>query len=63
VVVDTNGDLTPDTRLPGTSNFWSGRSADDFTSGLIGPCCETCHAAEGHWHCYYPSNCYPVICE
>jgi hypothetical protein len=28
VVVDTNGDLTPDTRLAGTSNFWPGWSPD-----------------------------------
>lgn len=55
-VVDTNGDLAPDTPLPGTSNFSPGKSPD-LTKALIGDgscaCRETCHAAEGHEHCYY----------
>ena len=68
VAVDTNGDLTPDAVLPITSNFAPGRSPDELSSteasfGNIGPCCETCHAADGEQHCYYPSNCYPVVCD
>jgi hypothetical protein len=34
VTVDTNGDLTPDTLLPGTSNFLAGQSPDRLH------CCE-----------------------
>jgi hypothetical protein len=62
VVVDTNGDLTPDTALPGTSNFAPGRSPVNRTLNKavvdINGCCPTCHAAEGHEHCYVPYNCY-----
>jgi hypothetical protein len=66
VVVDTDGDLTPDALLPGTSNFAPGRSPVKLTSdkyGDIGPCCEECHTyEEDKAHCYYPSGCYPVMC-
>jgi hypothetical protein len=65
VVVDTDGDLTPDTRLSGTSNFAPGRSPVDVTFGAseIGGCCIQCHAYEDDKeHCYYPSNCYPIMC-
>jgi hypothetical protein len=66
VVVDTNGDQTPDTRLPGTSNFAPGRSPVDRTFGAyedIGGCCEQCHAYEEEkQHCYFPSGCMPMIC-
>lgn len=66
VVVDTNGDLTPDTRLPGTSNFAPGRSPIDLAVGGygdIGGCCVQCHAYEEEKeHCYYPSGCYPIEC-
>ena len=52
VFVDTNGDLTPDTLLPGTSNFAPGlspiRSMTDESDG----CGLTCHATEGEQHCY-----------
>lgn len=65
-VVDTNGDLTPDTRLPGTSNFLAGLSPDRVMTGNnIGPCpCEPmCHTYEGEEHCTFPSGCYRVVCE
>ncbi len=53
VLVDTNGDLTPDTLLPGTSNFSPGQSPNRSTTNKWGGGCgSTCHAAEGHQHCY-----------
>lgn len=49
-VVDTNGDLRPDTRLPGTANFMAG-----YPSGLrsitAAGCYCTCHTEEGERHC------------
>lgn len=55
-VVDTNGDQVPDTLLPGTSNFAPGRSPSLLTTTKSWGCptCAqyTCHAAEGHEHCY-----------
>ena len=58
MVVDTNGDLTPDTLLPGTSNFLPGWSP--ITAGLtIGGRCQTCHAADGEMNCYFPSGSFP----
>jgi hypothetical protein len=68
VVVDTNGDLTPDTLLPGTSNFAAGRSPENRTLNKLyddpyTPCCPTCHAADGHEHCYYPYNCMSFCIE
>lgn len=64
VVVDTNGDLSPDAQLPGTSNFTPGWSPENSALGkpLIGGCCQVCHTSEGELHCYYPSNCYPMPC-
>jgi hypothetical protein len=53
VLVDTNGDLTPDTQLPGTSNFLPGLSPNHPTTKSGGGC-YTCHAAAGHEHCWYP---------
>ena len=64
-MVDTNGDLRPDTKLPGTSNFAPAVPPElAAAEGLIGACpCEpTCHLASGEEHCYYPTDCYPVIC-
>jgi hypothetical protein len=65
VIVDTNGDLTPDTLLPGTSNFAPGRLPEDLTlnKNEIGGCCASCHEADGEEHCFYPSNCYPIMCS
>jgi hypothetical protein len=69
VTVDTNGDLRPDTQLPGTSNFSPGLPPELITSGFGGggigacPCEPTCHATSGEQHCYMQTdNCYPVIC-
>ena len=61
VQVDTNGDLTPDTLLPGTSNFSPGFSPDRLTlnKGFEGNCpsCPQmeCHDGSGEMHCYYPT--------
>jgi hypothetical protein len=54
VFADTNGDLLPDTLLPGTSNFapgWSPRGA--VTKGWGCVQCEppVCHDADGCQHC------------
>lgn len=46
VVVDTNGDLTPDTLLPGTSNFSPGRSPNLPADKATCTCCPSdvvCH--------------------
>jgi hypothetical protein len=57
IVVDTNGDLSPDTRLLGTSNFAPGWSPNGFVSktGCTYPkrLCEPeiCHDADGEMHC------------
>lgn len=58
LVVDTNGDLKPDTRLSGSSNFATGQSADLFGSDKYEEPCPrcspvVCHEAEGCQHCYY----------
>ncbi len=55
VTVDTDGDLIPDTSLPGTSSFLAG----EYCS-----CCppEQCHANEGHQHCFFPPPCGMSCC-
>lgn len=63
VNVDTNGDLSPDLVLPGTSNFLPGQT----TPSLIDNGCPTCrrmecHDYQGEQHCYYPST-YPYDCQ
>jgi hypothetical protein len=63
VVVDTDGDLTPDTQLTGTSNFAPGQLPKALTSSdkvELGSCCVTCHTDPETWkqHCTYPSYCY-----
>ena len=62
-VVDTNGDLTPDTLLPGTSSFSPGQSPERLFNASGGSCCSewTCHSGDGEEHCYYPSP--PPGCE
>ena len=70
VIVDTNGDLTPDTLLPATSNFSPGSSPDYFMSkyyygGCPDPCTmgiPTCHTdpSTGKEHCTYPT--WPYYC-
>lgn len=57
VFVDSNGDLTPDTLLPGTSNFLAGISPSLVPNGSMtnksgGGCGMTCHAYEDKQHCY-----------
>ncbi|HVR96361.1 MAG TPA: hypothetical protein VMW27_07095 [Thermoanaerobaculia bacterium] len=61
VVVDTNGDLAPDTRLPGPSNFLPGLSPDKALN-LPGSCCSeyVCHTdSTGKQHCSWtiPPGC------
>jgi hypothetical protein len=66
--VDTNGDLTPDTLLPGTSNFSPGVSPGRRALYKFGDCpaCPefVCHAADGEEHCYYdvPPDCWINVC-
>ena len=50
-VVDTNGDLRPDTRLPGTSNFTAGYPPEGLDLMIAPGCYCSCHAAEGEYHC------------
>jgi len=69
VLVDTDGDQTPDTLLPGTSNFSPGSSPDLFGAKLAcpDPCADTCHLdpSTGKIHCttpFWPSNCPRTVC-
>ncbi len=50
-VVDTNGDLKPDTRLPGTSNFTAGYPPEGLRSMTAAGCYCTCHEGNGEHHC------------
>jgi hypothetical protein len=68
VLVDTDGDLTPETLLFGTSNFWPGWSPDGRTQQQKG-CIEceprSCHIPDGDTkeHCTGPIvACYPYNC-
>jgi hypothetical protein len=66
-VVDTNGDLKPDTRLFGTTNFAPGWSPDGIKGVVAAGCtlCEPggCHANDGCEHCTGPVYaCYPANC-
>jgi|SRR5882724_3289477 len=58
IVVDTDGDMIPDTKLAGTSNFAPGWSPDGFTSLVPKSCIqcepETCHTDSGEQHCTGP---------
>lgn len=66
VVVDTNGDLIPDTQLLGTSNFAAGWSPEEVAvkAGSCSMCePEMCHANNGEQHCTGPTYaCYPYNC-
>ncbi len=58
-VVDTNGDLRPDTWLPGTSNFTAGvppKGLQSISSPKVGDCYCTCHSASGEDHCTMVSS-------
>jgi hypothetical protein len=60
VSVDTDGDLTPDTLLPGTSNFMAGQSPDrSMSNNSSCSCCpeQLCHADDGEEHCNYLPMC------
>lgn len=50
-VVDTNGDLRPDTRLPGTSNFMAGVPPQGLRPINAKECYCTCHEDSGEQHC------------
>jgi hypothetical protein len=49
-VVDTNGDLRPDTRVPGNSNFMAGYPPGIRSINAAGCYC-VCHRDEGKYHC------------
>lgn len=57
-VVDTNGDLVPDTRLPLASNFLAGATPDRVIASEACSCCPSpvCHIdpANGKEHCTTP---------
>jgi hypothetical protein len=76
VIVDTNGDLIPDTPLPNPSNFLAGSSPNRLTlnkweasADCPDPCAgPTCHTDPyGEEHCTYPTwpyYCgYPTYCQ
>ena len=65
VLVDTDGDRSPDTYLPGSSNFIAGQASltplHQKPGLAVGAYTEGggqyyCHAAEGHQHCYWLCN-------
>jgi len=62
-VVDTNGDLRPDTWLPGTSNFTAGIPPQGLRSSRLEKweCYCTCHEEQGEQHCTMVST-GPVHC-
>jgi hypothetical protein len=70
VVVDTNGDQTPDTLLFGTSNFWPGRrllvstarKAEEKGEDCI-ECPLECHDDDGDTHCTMYEVCPPYWCQ
>ncbi|HEY0553723.1 MAG TPA: hypothetical protein VGG20_05615 [Thermoanaerobaculia bacterium] len=59
VKVDTNGDLIPDTLLPGTSNFSAGQLPEFFLAKQACSCCPTqsCHTLSGQYHCVAGPSC------
>src|SRR5262249_517295 len=62
VTVDTNGDLIPDTLLPGTSNFAGGQTPGRSRVKSTTPSCsccpdEYCHADAGQEHCNFLPMC------
>jgi hypothetical protein len=60
VFVDTDGDLTPDALLPGSTSFSAGQSPGRAKiGGGSCSCCpeQTCHADAGQEHCAYLPMC------
>lgn len=62
VLADTDGDRSPDTYLPGTSNFTAGQSSHPVSSRkpnlAVGASYQyTCHDGDGCRHCYCTINC------
>jgi hypothetical protein len=72
VIVDTDGDLVPDSSLPAVSNFSPGSSPDRRSLNKLmaecpDPCAESCHTdpSTGKQHCTAPprsSNCPLMPC-
>jgi hypothetical protein len=71
VVVDTDGDLIPDTQLPGRSSFVGGPLTKHSSVNKIGTLCPdpctgmVCHDGGGEMHCYYatqPPDCLAMEC-
>jgi hypothetical protein len=64
LTLDTDGDLTPDALLPGTSNFLAGQAPDGswMNKGTACSCCPMeaaplCHSDDGHLHCTTMPQC------
>ena len=68
VVVDTDGDLIPDTPLPNPSNFLAGSSPNRLTLNKTvecpNPCETTCHTdpSTSKQHCTTPTTTYLDVC-
>jgi hypothetical protein len=66
VLVDTNGDLTPDTLLFGSTGFWPGwKPGHQKYASKSSTLCEpySCHDESGEQHCTGPVYaCYPYNC-
>jgi hypothetical protein len=64
VLVDTNGDLTPDTLLFGTPNFWPGwrPGANAMPKGESCQLCDVCHWNGDEVHCTQVETCPPDYC-
>ena len=64
VLVDTNGDLTPDTLFFGSSNFWPGFRSRTGAAPKEGPCdyCPVCHYYADDVHCTQVWTCAPNYC-
>jgi hypothetical protein len=64
VVVDTDGDLKPDTLLFGTPSFWPGWRPRASTAPKSGSCqlCQVCHYTADDAHCTEVETCPPDYC-
>jgi hypothetical protein len=67
VIVDTDGDLAPDTLLPSVSNFLPGSPPDSSRPKIDGCGCQemTCHTdpSTGKEHCTYNTPPQPPFCD